>query len=70
MADETMHMLEPISNNFKMKDKMNKMDCTVLDYFTKLRNETESERIHGGIVLLKYLIEQNSVSIYLKITSK
>ncbi|PBC32395.1 Myb-bindingA [Apis cerana cerana] len=60
MADETMHMLEPISNNFKMKDKMNKMDCTVLDYFTKLRNETESERIHGGIVLLKYLIEQNS----------
>lgn len=53
-----MHMLEPISN--KMKDKMNKMDCTVLDYFTKLRNETESERIHGGIVLLKYLIEQNS----------
>lgn len=68
MADETMHMLEPISN--KMKDKMNKMDCTVLDYFTKLRNETESERIHGGIVLLKYLIEQNSVSINLKITSK
>lgn len=50
MANETMHVLEPISNDFKMKDKMNKMDCTVLDYFTKLRNEIESERIHSGIM--------------------
>ncbi|CAD1478873.1 unnamed protein product [Heterotrigona itama] len=59
MADETVHMVEIGSNNSKMKD-VNKMDCTIFDYFTKLRNEVESERIQGGIILLKYLIQQNS----------
>lgn len=69
MADETTHMVEVVSNDFEMKD-ISKVDCAMLDYFTKLRNEIESERIHGGIALLKYLIQQNSVSVYLKITLK
>lgn len=60
-------MVEVVSNDFKIQ-KTNKMDCTILDYFTKLKNETESDRIVGGIELLKYLLKQNSVSIYLKIT--
>ncbi|XP_017763658.1 PREDICTED: myb-binding protein 1A [Eufriesea mexicana] len=59
MADEAMHMVEVVSNDFEMTNT-NKMDCTILDYFTKLKNEIESERIHGGIALLKYLIQQNS----------
>ncbi|XP_054014556.1 myb-binding protein 1A-like [Hylaeus anthracinus] len=59
MADESMHMVEVVSNDFKIKET-NKMDCTILDYFTKLRNETESDRIVGGIELLKYLLEQSS----------
>ena len=62
-------MVEVDSNGSKMKD-INKMDCAIFDYFTKLRNEVESERIEGGITLLKYLIQQNSVSVYLQITSK
>lgn len=69
MADENVHMVEVDSNGSKMKD-INKMDCAIFDYFTKLRNEVESERIEGGITLLKYLIQQNSVSVYLQITSK
>lgn len=69
MADDNVHMVEVGSNNLRMKD-INKMDCAVFDYFTKLRNEVESERIQGGIALLKYLIQQNSVSVYLQITSK
>ncbi|XP_068980107.1 myb-binding protein 1A [Bombus flavifrons] len=59
MADETMHMAEVVSNNFVVKD-ISKVDCKMLDYFTKLINEVESERIHGGIAILKYLIQQNS----------
>ncbi|OAD61876.1 Myb-binding protein 1A [Eufriesea mexicana] len=51
MADEAMHMVEVVSNDFEMTNT-NKMDCTILDYFTKLKNEIESERIHGGIALL------------------
>lgn len=64
-----MHMAEVVSNNFVVKD-ISKVDCKMLDYFTKLINEVESERIHGGIAILKYLIQQNSVSVYLKITLK
>ncbi|CAL7951593.1 unnamed protein product [Xylocopa violacea] len=60
MADNgAMHMVEVVSNDRKMKET-NKIDCTILDYFTKLRNESESERINGGIALLKYLVEQCS----------
>lgn len=69
MADETMHVAEVVSNKFEMKD-ISKVDCKMLDCFTKLINEVESERIHGGIALLKYLIQKNSVSVYLKITLK
>lgn len=67
MADESMHMVEVLSNDSKIKE-INKMDCTILDYFTKLKSEVESERIDGGIVLLNYLHQQSSVSVYLKIT--
>ncbi|KOC64165.1 Myb-binding protein 1A [Habropoda laboriosa] len=59
MADQAMHMEEVVSNDYKIKE-INKMDCTILDYFTKLRNETKSERIVGGIALLKYLCQQCS----------
>ncbi|KAK9297581.1 hypothetical protein QLX08_008798 [Tetragonisca angustula] len=59
MAAENVHMVEVGSNDSRMKD-INKMDCTVFDYFTNLRNEVESERIQGGIALLKYLSQQNS----------
>ncbi|XP_043262610.1 myb-binding protein 1A isoform X2 [Colletes gigas] len=38
----------------------NKMNCTILDYFNKLRSEVESERAVGGIELLKYLLGQAS----------
>ena len=69
MAAENVHMVEVGSNDSRMKD-INKMDCTVFDYFTNLRNEVESERIQGGIALLKYLSQQNSVSVYLQITLK
>ncbi|KZC14630.1 PREDICTED: DNA polymerase V [Dufourea novaeangliae] len=59
MADEGMHMVEVVSNDLKAREK-NKMDCTIFDHFTKLRNETESDRINGGIELLKYLLGQSS----------
>ncbi|XP_029041713.1 myb-binding protein 1A-like protein [Osmia bicornis bicornis] len=59
MADESMHMVEVLSNDSKIKE-INKMDCTILDYFTKLKSEIESERIDGGIVLLNYLRQQSS----------
>ncbi|XP_076642327.1 MYB binding protein 1a [Halictus rubicundus] len=59
MADQGVHMVEVVSNDLKVKEK-NKMDCTILDYFTKLRNETEHGRINGGIELLKYLLGQSS----------
>ncbi|KAF3421961.1 LOW QUALITY PROTEIN: hypothetical protein E2986_00122 [Frieseomelitta varia] len=59
MADENVHMAEVGSNDSRMKN-INKMECTVFDYFTILRNEVESKRIQGGIALLKYLSQQNS----------
>nr|XP_033331334.1 myb-binding protein 1A [Megalopta genalis] len=59
MADEGMHMVEVVSNALRVKEK-NKMDCTILDHFTKLRNETEHDRINGGIELLKYLLGQSA----------
>lgn len=69
MADKAMHMVEVVSNDCKMKETK-KVDCTVLDYFTRIRSDTESDRIEGGIALLKYLLQQSSVSVYLTITSK
>ncbi|XP_076618481.1 MYB binding protein 1a isoform X1 [Colletes latitarsis] len=59
MAGEDMHMVEVVSNDFKMKET-NKMNCTIFDYFNKLRSEVESERAVGGIELLKYLLGQTS----------
>ncbi|XP_031845505.1 MYB binding protein 1a [Nomia melanderi] len=59
MADEGMHMVEVVSNDLKVRKK-NKMDCTILDYFTKLRDDTEFDRINGGIELLKYLLGRSS----------
>ncbi|CAK9816347.1 Myb-binding protein 1A [Anthophora quadrimaculata] len=59
MADQTMHMGEVVLNDCKVGE-INKMDCTILDYFTKLRNETKSERIDGGIAIIKYLRQQSS----------
>ncbi|XP_017879918.1 myb-binding protein 1A-like protein [Ceratina calcarata] len=38
----------------------NTVNGTILDCFTRLRSETESERTDAGIALLKYLIQQNS----------
>ena len=57
-----MHMVEAVSNDLKAMET-NKMDCTILDHFTKLRNETEFHRIDGGIALLKCLLPQSSVSV-------
>lgn len=62
MADEGTHMVEVVSNDLEIKET-NKMDCTILDYFTKLKNETESDRIDGGIALLKYLLQHCSVRV-------
>ncbi|XP_003704944.2 MYB binding protein 1a [Megachile rotundata] len=59
MADQTMHMVEVLSNDSEIKE-INKMDSTILDYFTKLKSEAEPERIDGAIVLLKYLHQQSS----------
>ncbi|XP_076236733.1 MYB binding protein 1a [Calliopsis andreniformis] len=56
MAGEGMHMVEAVSNDLKAKET-NKMDCTIHDYFAKLRNETVSDRIDSGITLLKYLLQ-------------
>ena len=59
MAGEGVHMVEAVSNDLKAMET-NKMDCTILDHFTKLKNETEFHRIDGGIALLKCLLPQSS----------